>query len=159
MILYLFYFFCCFFPLSKTIAFFTAWTYPTTHIQYKSHLAKNFIIYCRPEFTPLGGAVIEESAFWLITPIHFVAHSKTLYPCVQWIVLNLGHAHLRQPFFFRYVAKCWKPTFSSSSQAISPICTKLGTQHLRTLLTKSYQNFLQIWFKTGSIGYLQRGHV
>ena len=49
------------------------------NLEYKSHLAKNVIIYCRPEFPPLGGAVIKESAFWLITPIYFVAHSKTLY--------------------------------------------------------------------------------
>ena len=53
------------------------------NLEYKSHLAKNFIFYCRPEVPPLGGAVIKHSAFWLISPIYFVAHSKTLYPRVQ----------------------------------------------------------------------------
>ena len=32
---------------------------------FESHLAKNFIIYCRPEFPPLGGTVIKESTFRL----------------------------------------------------------------------------------------------
>ena len=59
------------------------------NLEYKSHLAKNFIIHCCPEFPPLGGSTIKGSAFWLVTPIYFVAHSKTLYPHVQWIVLNL----------------------------------------------------------------------
>ena len=59
------------------------------NLEYKSHLPTLFIIYCLPKFPPLGGAVIKESAFWLITPIYFVAHSKTLYPRIQWIVLNL----------------------------------------------------------------------
>ena len=39
------------------------------NLEYKSHLAKNCII-CHPEFTPLGGAIGEESVFWLITPIY-----------------------------------------------------------------------------------------
>ena len=59
------------------------------NLEDKSHLAKIFIIYCRPEFPPLGGAVIKHSAFWLITPIYFVAHSNSLYPRVQWSGLSL----------------------------------------------------------------------
>ena len=53
------------------------------NFEYKSHLAKNFMIYCHPEFPPLGGAIIKESVFWLISPIYFVTHSKTLYPRVH----------------------------------------------------------------------------
>ena len=53
------------------------------NLEYKSRLAKNVIIYCRPESPPLDGAVIKESAFWLITPIYFVAHSKNVYPRIQ----------------------------------------------------------------------------
>ena len=34
------------------------------NLEYKSHLAKNCINYCRSEFPPLGGAVIKESAFY-----------------------------------------------------------------------------------------------
>ena len=57
--------------------------------EYRSALPKNVIIYRRPWFPPLGGAIIEESAFSLKTHIYFVVHSKTLYPLVHWIVLNL----------------------------------------------------------------------
>ena len=54
-----------------------------------------------------------------------------------------GHAHSCK------FAKCHKPTFSNSSQAISLICMKLRTQHLWTLLTKSFFFFffLQVYFK------------
>ena len=49
----------------------------------------------------------------------------------------------RHPFppsvFFAMSQNVKNPTFSNSSQAISPICMKLGTQHLWTLLTKCYQ--------------------
>ena len=111
------------------------------NLEYKSHLPTLFIIYCLPKFPPLGGAVIKESAFWLITPIYFVAHSKTLYPRIQWIVLSLliSAAPISASFFFRKFFKCWIPTFSNSSQAISSICTKLATQHPWTLLTSRYQ--------------------
>ena len=50
------------------------------NLEYKSHLAKNVLIYCRSEFPPLGGTVIKESAFWIITLIYFFAHSKPLCP-------------------------------------------------------------------------------
>ena len=49
-----------------------------------------------------------------------------------------GHAHFRLHFFPRKFTKCRKCTFLNSPQEISPICTKLCTQHLWTLLTKSY---------------------
>ena len=51
---------------------------------------------------------------------------------------GIGHGHFRLPFFFRLFTKCQKPTFSKSSRAISTICKKLSTQHLWTLLTKSW---------------------
>ena len=57
---------------------------------------------------------------------------------------DIGHADFSWPYFFRKFAKCRKPTFSNSSQAISPICTKLCTQPLCTLLTKSYYNNFDI---------------
>ena len=72
--------------------------------EYKSHLVKNCMIYCCPQFSPLGGTIIKESAFWLITPLHFVTHSKTLYQ--QIVSLNyaesreIGHTHFRLLFFF-----------------------------------------------------------
>ena len=80
-----------------------------------------------------------------------------------------GHAHSCK------FAKCHKPTFSNSSQAISLICMKLRTQHLWTLLTKSFfffffsssifqtilklsnNNFLHISFQSGSLAYLHIG--
>ena len=52
------------------------------YLEWTSHLAKVLIIYFHCEFWPLGGTIIEESAFWLIADIYFIAHSKTLYPCV-----------------------------------------------------------------------------
>ena len=33
--------------------------------------------------------IIKDSAFWLITHIYFVAHSKTLYPRIHSILLNV----------------------------------------------------------------------
>ena len=69
--------------LSQMIAFFTAWTNPKTH-QTSLHLPKNCICFCL-EFPPLSGAIDKESAFCLITPIYFVSHSKTIYPCSRWI--------------------------------------------------------------------------
>ena len=42
------------------------------NLEYMSHLPRKFMIYCRPPFPPLGGAIIKESAFWLITHIYFV---------------------------------------------------------------------------------------
>ena len=108
------------------------------NLEYTSHLLKNVIIYCRPQFPGLG-AIIKKSAFWLLTPIYFVAHSKTLYPHIRWIVLNL---EMQAPpsfcFFFPTNSRNVLLTFSNSSQVISSICTKLCTQHLWTLLTKSY---------------------
>ena len=89
------------------------------NLEYMSHLPKNFIIYCRPRFPPLGGVIIKESAFGLITLIYFIAHSKTLYPCV----------------FFPQIYKMSKTYFFELLQVISPISTKICTQHLWTLLT------------------------
>ena len=84
------------------ITFFTAWTCLKTHQTW--NISHNFIIYCCPEFPPLGGAIIKESVFWLITPIYFVTHSKIFFF-----------------FFCKFMTHC-KPPFSNSSQAISPIC-------------------------------------
>ena len=39
----------------------------STNLEYTSHLPKNFTIYCCLQFPPLGGPIIKESAFWLIT--------------------------------------------------------------------------------------------
>ena len=65
-----------------------------------SHLAKHFIIYCRPEFPPLGGAVIKESAFWLITHILCRTFKNLIFPrsvnCAE--SCGIGPAHIRQPF-------------------------------------------------------------
>ena len=76
------------------------------NLEYTSHLLKNVIIYCRPQFPGLG-AIIKKSAFWLLTPIYFVAHSKTLYPHIHWIVLNLEmQAPPVSGFFSHKFAKC-----------------------------------------------------
>ena len=85
---------------------------------------------------------------------------------------HIGHAHFRLLFiFFHKFAKCCKPTFSKSSQVFTPMCTKLCTQHLWTLLTKKnikrilifqtilklLNNCLYILLKTQSVAYLHIG--
>ena len=147
------------------------------NLEYTSHLPKMFIMYCCPQYPPLGATIIKESAFWLTTHIYFVAHihAVTELGWISW--------YRQRPFlslFFRKFGICHKHTFSSSSQAISPICAKLCTQHLWTRLTKSYwknfdilnsdiifqtrlkslscrkllnKNFLYILLKTQSIAY------
>ena len=119
----------------------------TTVKRFKPPVSKcsslHFLMYRRPEFPPLGGSVIKERTFWLIIPIYFVAHSKTLYLCSLSSdeSFEIGHAHFLHGFF-PLLWKSRKPTFSNSSLAFSPICTKLGTQHLWTLLAKLYsKNF------------------
>ena len=54
---------------------------------------------------------------------------------------GIGHAHFRL-LFLSLVCKMSKTYFSNSSQVISLVCTKLGTQHLWTLLTKVSQKSL-----------------
>ena len=56
-----------------------------------------------------------------------------------WLSWYRPHPFLPTVFFFvRYFAKCHKLTFSNSSQAITSISMKHCTQHLCTLLTKTY---------------------
>ena len=67
------------------------------------NLPRIFTIYCHPEFPPLGGAIITERVFVLITPIYFITHSKTLYPRDHLIELNLviqAHTHFHLPYLF-----------------------------------------------------------
>ena len=105
-----------------------------------SHLPKKFIIYCHPQFPPLGGAIIKESVFWLITHLLGCTFKNLMSThslnCAE--SCGVSHGHLCLLFFFLKFAKCPKHTFSNSSKAISPICTKLCTQHLWIFLTKSY---------------------
>ena len=54
---------------------------------FKSNLAKNVIIYCHSEFPPLGGAVINESMFWLITPKYLL--------------------HIQKPYIQAFSKLCW----------------------------------------------------
>ena len=63
--------------------------------------------------------------------IYFVAHLKTLYPLTElcWIWWYRPCPFPSTVFFHKF-AKCHKHTFFNSSHAISPICTKLCTQHL-----------------------------
>ena len=124
----------------------------------------------RPQFPPLGGTIIKESVFWLITHIYFVAHSKSLYPLIHWIVLNLvmQATHFCLCFFrknlqndtnllfrtpprqFHRCARnfvhsiCW-PSWQKAIKRI------LIAQRLLKLLNN---NFLQIWFKTGIPAYV-----
>ena len=113
-------------------------TQNSPNLEGTSHRVKNFIIYCHPQFPPLGSAINKESAFWLITLCRVFNNLISTYSqnCAE--SSHIGHAHFHLRFFTRKFTKCRKPTFSNSSQAISLICTKLCTQHLWTLLTKGY---------------------
>ena len=60
----------------------------SANLEYTSHLPKNVIIYCRPQLPPLGGAIIKESTFQLITHIyctllHVQVKNFTIYYCPQ----------------------------------------------------------------------------
>ena len=117
-------------------SFLTAWTYPKTHWTWNiSHTWRKM----------LQSIVVLNFHHKCILAINSHIHCRTLKNLTSTHSLNcsescgIGHAHFRLPLFFRYIAKCWKPTFSNSSQAISSICTKLGTQHLWMLLSKNYQ--------------------
>ena len=52
------------------------------NLEYTSHLLKIFKIYFRPRCPPLGGTIIKETAFWLITrpftPTVFSANSQNV---------------------------------------------------------------------------------
>ena len=137
------------------------------NLEYTSYLPKNVIIYCRPQFPPLGGAIIKESAFWFIT--HILCRTFKNLICTR--SLNCAESCDIGPF--HKFAKCRKPTFSNSSQLFSQISTKLCTQHLHYLdspdknLLKNVDipnntqvvelNFLYILLKTHSVGYLHIG--
>ena len=84
---------------------------------------------------------------------------------------DIGHAHFCLCFFHsQNLLICHKPTNLTFELTIV-IYTKLCTQHLWTLLTKVikwililqtilkllHTNLLQIWYKTGSTGYLDTG--
>ena len=114
------------------------------NLKCKSHLAKNVIIYCCPEFPPLGGTVIKESSFWLMTPIYFVAHSKTLYVCISQLCDSWYRPRLFMPTIF----------FFAMSQNVENLLFRTFTDlhetwHTAKLLKLLDNNFLQIWFKTG----------
>ena len=60
---------------------------------------------CHCEFCPLGGTIIKESVICLITPIYFIAHSKTLHLRFHTIVLNLWYRPPPfPPTFFNFFA-------------------------------------------------------
>ena len=136
------------------------------NLVYTSHLLKNFITYCRSQFPSLGGAIIKESVFCIITHTYFVPHSKTLYPRVHWIVVNSPVPISTYRFFCKF-AKCCKLSFSNSSQFprnfAHSICG-LSWQKVieRILMVQSIlkllnDNFWQISFQTGSVAYFHIG--
>ena len=65
-------------------------------------------------------------------------NSHILYRTFKNLISTRSRSMPISALIFFFFAKCRKPIFSNSSQAISPICTKLCTQHLWTLLTKMY---------------------
>ena len=79
---------------SQIITFFTAWTSPKTKLGIYVIPAENFIIYCHPQFLPLGGAIIKESTFCQVQNLI----STCSLNCAE--SRHIGHAHFRPPFFF-----------------------------------------------------------
>ena len=131
------------------------------------------IIYCHCEFPPLGGAIIEASPFWLITPIYFIAHSKPYihtFPELCWVLWHKPHPLLPTVFFansqnvtnllfqtpprrFHWFAR----NFAHS--ICGPSWQKVITRTLifQTILKLLNNNFLQISFQAGSVAYLHIG--
>ena len=77
------------------------------NLDYTSPLPKNVIIYCRPQFLPLGGAIIKDSAY--PNPYILCCKFKTL---ISTCSLNcaesrdLGHARFCSPFVFVFSQIC-----------------------------------------------------
>ena len=68
------------------------------NLEYLSHLPKNVIIYCRPQFPPLGGAIINKSGFWLMTQtLSDIQKPSRSLNCAE--SRGIGHAHFRLTFF------------------------------------------------------------
>ena len=141
---------------------------PKTHQTYKSHLAKNFLIYCHSEFPPLGGAVIKESAFWLITRIYFVAYSKCTHSVNFDESCGICPAHFCLHFFSTNSQNVENTSFQTppiwfhrfARNLAYSICGSSWQKVIKriligqTMLNLFNNNFLQIWFKPGSVAYL-----
>ena len=102
---------------------------------------------------------------------YFVTHSKTLYPCVHWIVESSAIDPFLPTIFSRKFAICHKPTFSE----LLPGNFTYFHQTLHTASVDSWQevikrilifqtilkllnnNFLYILLKTQSVAYLHIG--
>ena len=138
------------------ITFFTTWT-NSPNLEYTSHLLKNVMIYCRPRCPRLGGAIVKESAFWLITHRYFVTHSKTLYPRIHWIVLNLviwANLLFQTPprQFHRFP---WNFAHSICELSWQKVIKRMLI--FQTILKLLNNNFLYILLKTQSVAYLHIG--
>ena len=68
----------------------------------RSRLLKNLLIYWHCDFPPVGRVIIEESAFWLLTPILYRTFknltSMRALNCVE--SCDIGHTHFGLPFLF-----------------------------------------------------------
>ena len=117
----------------QILSFFTAWTYPKLIKLYcLLSIVASSISTTRWRYNQ-GECVLAYNSYILCCTF------KTLYPHIHWICAefcDMGHTHFHLFVFFKF-AKGRRPTFSNSSQAISPISMKLCTPHLWTLLTKS----------------------
>ena len=143
-----FFFFCLFFFLGQNDHILHCLNIPqnSPHLEHRSHLAKNFIIYCHHECPPLGGALIKGSAFLLVTLIYFIVHSKTISTLSVDCAESRDIGHFCLPFFTKHsiCGPSWQ-------KVIKRILT------FRTILKLLNKNFLQILFRTGSIAYLHIG--
>ena len=143
----------------------------TKQTNWKKHylLFYSSLIYCRSEFPPLGGAVI--SVFWLMTLC------RTLKNLISMRSLNcdeppgIGHAHsrllansqnvenllVRTPprRFHRFTRNLAILTITGPSWQKVFKRLLIGQMILKLL----NNNFLQIWFKTGSVAYRHIGVV
>ena len=107
------------------------------NLEYKSHLAK---IYCHPEFPPLGGVVIKE-----VRLPGFFGTSQN----VENLLFQTPPRQFHQ--FARNLAyNICGPSWLKRIKRV-----ELG----QIILEFLNNNFLQIWYKTGSVGYFHSGQV
>ena len=66
------------------------------NLKYMSHLLKNIIMYCCPQFPPQGGAIIKGSAFWIITHVLCCTFKHLISTCS----LNCAESCHFRPMFF-----------------------------------------------------------
>ena len=138
--------------------------------------SSNSIVYCllsRPQFQPLGGAIIKASVFWLISHTYFVAHSKPYIHTFTEFVLNfvIWATPISTCLFFSNLRKVADLLFQTpprrfhrfpwnfAHRICGPSWQKAVKRILifETILKLLNNNFQYILLKAQSVAYLHNG--